>query len=101
VVLTAAGDRLYFVLDDGVTGHEPWALTPAVERPLLRNASVYSIDPVSPPLASIFPLDATRDALGPLAPGGLDPDEGIFDRSRPAARVLRLHRSGHYPADRL
>jgi ELWxxDGT repeat protein len=71
----ALGTKVLFVADDGTTGSEPWALDTALAvAPLLRNTEVTAIDPPSPPLGSILPLDPVQDLyLDPFVSQSLTP----------------------------
>src|SRR6185503_18658555 len=75
--------RLFFAVDDGVHGHEPWYIEAgsAGSRPaLLRNLDCTAVDPPAPPLASLLPLDPVRDLyLAPFRPGDVDPDPFVFE----------------------
>ena len=96
--LALAAGRFFLARREAATGSELWALTPATGSELLRNDFVTRLDPITPPLASIFPLDPARDGIGSLPSGALDPDAGIVaDRSRPlvfygltASETIRL-----------
>lgn len=53
-------------------------------RGLLRDDRVTDLAPVTPPLATVMPLDPVADLYLPsLAPGGLDPDAAVVGGSRP------------------
>jgi hypothetical protein len=78
------GDAVFFRADDGSRGAELWTLDGASSvRSLLLNTDVTLIDPVSPSLATVLPLDATEDAYRPaFSSGNVDPELTILGDGR-------------------
>ena len=83
------------------------ALEPALPVALLRNTEITALSPVSPPLATILPLDPAAPPAGdrylePVAPGDVDPEASVLgDAERPLVLygldtfdVLRLVKIG-------
>jgi hypothetical protein len=75
----------------------------APASPLLRSTKVAKIDPVTPALSTVLPLDPVADLYLPsFIPGSVDPDSTVLgDRLRPlvfygvpGSRIVKLVKSG-------